>query len=180
MGAQRPMKITYGYVVITKDTIIQITIQEVDPDGFPEYNAFSSTVEYWDSIYNSCFNIERLSNNGHIIKNQYDFEFCNVSAFKVDEIISKSEFEKSKRINLNEKLQVSINHGKSTKYIDNSKIHILYDFGDVIILRNLDDGYEEKYFGANFNYYNPWENSEGELINIGFEISEVDGILFLN
>lgn len=174
-GAQKAMKITYGYCIISTDTITQHITQVIDPDGFPDYDTFSKVVDYWNSIFNSCFNNNKLSEIGLKIKNQYHFNLCNVSPYKIDKKNRIHEFEKTKKINLKNTLQLSLNGAKSTGYYDNNKIHVLFDFGNVVILENINN--ENTQIGADFDYFNPWKNNSGDTKNIGFETSQITGIL---
>jgi hypothetical protein len=180
MGAQRAMKITYGYLVITKDSIIQYITQEIEPDGFPDYETFSKFTDYWDSIFNSCYDKDHLSEIGHRIKNQYHFDLCNISKYKIDKVQSMSDFESKKQIDLRYTNQLALNGAKSTNYFDNKDIHIMYDFGNIVIMNNIKNEYEETQIGADFDYFNPWTNDNGDIENIGFEITRISGILRTN
>ncbi len=179
MGSHAAKKITYGYCVITAGSIIQYITQEIEPDGFPDHDTFSKSTDYWDSIFNSCFDKDHLSAIGDRIKSQYHFDLCNISPYKIDTVQSISEFENNKKIDLSITPQLALNGAKSTDYYDNKKIHILYDFGHVVILENMinvNNEYRDSK-GADFDYFNPWTNDEGKTVNIGFETSEVTGVL---
>ena len=180
MGAQRAMKITYGYLVITKDSIIQFSTQEIEPDGFPDYKTFSKLVRYWDSIFNSCYDNDKLSEIAHGIKNQYQFDLCNVSKYKINKVQKIFDFESKKQIDLTYTNQLALNGAKSTDYFDNKNLHIMYDFGNVVIMNNINNEYEETQIGADFDYFNPWTNDNGDVENIGFEITRISGILRTN
>lgn len=177
MGAHSAMKIVYGYCVITTDSIIQYKTQEIEPDGFPDYDTFLKFANYWDSIFNSCFNKDHLSVIGYRFKSQYHFDSCNISSYKLDKIQSISEFESNKQIDLKINAQLALNGAKSTDYFDNTKIHIMYDFGKVVIIKNVNNEFEETQIGADFDYFNPLAYDQGITENIGFEISEVSGVL---
>jgi len=180
IGAHKAMKITYGYLVITKDSIIQYVTQEIEPDGFADYETFLKITVYWDSIFNGCYDKDHLSEIGHRIKNQYHFDLCNISKYKIDKVLLKAEFENNKQIDLSNTNQLAINGAKSTDYFNNKNIHIMYDFGNVLILKNMNNEYEKTQIGADFDYFNPWTDVNGDIENVGFEISEISGILRTN
>ena len=176
MGAHAPMKITYGYCVITADSISQYTTQEVDPNGFPDYETFTKTTSYWDAVFKSSFNTDNLSVIGRKLKKLHLFESSNVSSYKTDKVLPIAEFETNKHIYLNHSPQWALNGAKSTTYNGDKTIHVLYDFGHIVILEN-DININSKSTGADFDYFNPWTNAKGEIVNIGFDLSKVTGVL---
>jgi len=179
MGAHKAMKITYGYCIITSDSIIQKTTQEIEPDGFPDYDTYTEFVTYWDSIFNSEFDKENLSEIGYLIKKQFRFDSYNVASYKIDKIQTISKFSENKRIDIIKTKQWALNGAKNTEYFDSKMIHVLYDFGNVLILENVNNEFEEIQIGADFDYYNPWINKAGETENIGFDLSEITGVLMI-
>jgi hypothetical protein len=56
----------------------------------------------------------------------------------------------------------------------------MYDFGNIVIMNNIKNEYEETQIGADFDYFNPWTNDNGDIENIGFEITRISGILRTN
>jgi len=181
MGAQKAMKVVYGYCVITADTIIQFKTQEIEPDGYPvqNLNTFNQTIEFWDSIFYSPFNIDNLSEIEYRIKNHYNFNSSNISSYKVDRISKIKEIEDDKNITLETNPQKALNGAISTDYYKGKTIHILYDFGNILILRN-ESTMEDAEIGAAFNYYNPWIDENGNEQNIGYDISFINGVLTIN
>ena len=179
MGAHKAMRIIYGYCIITSDSVIQKTTQEIEPDGFPDYDTFTKFVTYWDSIFNSGFDTEKLSEIGYLIKKQFRFDSYNVASYKIDKTQTISDFSENKQIDLNKTQQWALNGAKSTEYFDSKMIHVLYDFGKVMILQNVNNEFKETQIGADFDYYNPWINEVGETENIGFDMSEITGILMI-
>lgn len=85
-----------------------------------------------------------------------------------------SSIDKNKKINLKNKRQKGLRGAFSTKYHTN-KVHLLYDFGNILILHNQNGFAPEA--GADFNYFNPWINEEGKEVNIGFDMSDITGVL---
>lgn len=73
---------------------------------------------------------------------------------------------------------------KSKEYFNDQKIQVLYDFGNIIILdndNNIDQN--ELELGANFDYHNSSNittDNNGNKISLGFDISQVTGILVIN
>lgn len=182
MGAQRSMKIEYGYCIVTKDSIIEFKTHELNPDAYPvnNYNAFNNHVEYWDSVFESCFKKNNLCYYGNDIAKDYGFESCNIEYYKLDKIIQIEEFENIKKVNLGKNKQIALQGGRSTKYCEEKYINILYDFGHFVILKNKIISFEDNQsIGADFDYYNPYTNENKKVINIGFEMSEINGILFI-
>ncbi len=176
MGAHKPMKTIYGYCVITPDSIIEYKTQEVDPDDFHDYNAFSKSIAYWNAIYDSGFDATNLSTIGNKLKHQYVFKSTNVSSCKTDTLMSIADFETNKSIDLDSTPQLALYEAKSTNYSKNNKLHILYDFGHVVVLEN-NININANSIGADFDYFNPWTNTKGEIVNMGFDVSDVTGIL---
>ena len=180
MGAQKAMKVVYGYCVIKADTIIQFQTQEIEPDGYPveNLNALNKTIEFWDSIFYSPFSVHNLSEIGYRIKNQYKFNSYNVLSYKVEKKKKIKEFENSRKINLSINPQRALNGAVSSDYYKGQVIHILYDFGNILILKN-ESKMGEAEIGAAFNYYNSWIDKNGKEQNLGYDISFINGILQL-
>lgn len=178
-GGHTVMKVVYGYCVISADTIIQYKTQEIEPEGFPpsELNTLNETIAFWDAIYNSCFDKDNLCEIGYKIRNQYHFDSCNVASYKVDKLIKMTDFEKNKTIDVERKPQKALNGALSTAYYEEKMLRVLYDFGNTVILENVNNEVDEIQIGADFDYFNGWTNEVGETKNIGFDNSEVTGIL---
>ncbi|UAM99121.1 hypothetical protein K8354_04660 [Polaribacter litorisediminis] len=182
MGAQRSMKIEYGYCIITKDSIIEFITHELNPEAYPinNYNAYNNHSEYWNSVFESCFEKNNLCYYGNDIAKDYGFESCNIEYYKLNKIIQIEEFENIKKVNLYKNKQIALKGGRSAKYCEEKYVNILYDFGNFVILKNKKDSFEENLsIGADFDYYNPYTNENEKVINIGFDVSEVIGVLYI-
>lgn len=176
-GAYRRMPIKYGYCVITKDSMIYYQTQELVGDGFANYDTLNRFQAYWDSVFKRCYTPERMSEIGHRITDKFDFKTCNVEKYKVDEKMSVEAFEKSRKVDLSKVRQEGLFNGKSARYFEGDKVHVLYDFGEIVILSNESGEHENgNGVGAMFDYYCPGYYA-GEIVNIGFEISTVTGVL---
>ena len=179
IGAHKDMKITYGYCIITNNSIIQYVTQEIEPDGFPDYDKYTEIVAYWDSVFNSGFDKEKISVVGHRIQNQFRFDSHNVESYKIEKTNAISEFSDKKGIDLRNIKQYALNGAKSTDYFDSKMIHVLYDFGKVVILENVHNEFDRIQIGADFDYYNPLVNKDGETEDIGFDMIEITGVLMI-
>ncbi|WP_075341933.1 hypothetical protein [Tenacibaculum agarivorans] len=188
MGAYSPMKITYGFCIISNGKIIEFTtkVLDVDYNEAVSYEPFFKEAKYWDNIFFSKTTPKQLHQiKKYILKDKYDFTSINADSFRVDRLFSISEFEKSKDISLKSEKQKALHGAHSTKYFNDQKVHVLYDFGNILILKNTsssDSNESEIEIGANFNYYNSLNttiNEKGKKISFGFDISEVTGVLFL-
>ncbi|MGJ8734898.1 MAG: hypothetical protein ACSHW4_17200 [Cellulophaga sp.] len=183
MGAYSPMKIEYGFCVITKDTIIEFKTKTINPS--PEASYYDQT-KYWYDKFESETNQKQLDEiKKSILKNEYDFSLNQIDSFKIDKVMSISDFEKTKKISLKNNKQKALHNAYSKEYYSDKKVHLLYDFGDILIFNNnndIDNNKLELELGAEFNYYNSSNsliNDKGENINLGFEINKVTGILIV-
>ncbi|MBW1294814.1 hypothetical protein [Aquimarina litoralis] len=180
MGAYSPMKIEYGFCVLTKDQIIEFKTKIVEPS--PE-DSYYEQIKFWDEVFQSDTNEKQLDEiKNSVLKNEYDFYSINIDSFKINKIMSISDFEKSKKISLKKVKQKGLHNANSKEYYSDKKIHLLYDFGDILILDNnndIDDNGLELELGAEFDYYNPLtiSNEQGKDISLGFDINKVTGIL---
>ncbi|WP_271766034.1 hypothetical protein [Aquimarina algiphila] len=175
MGGYSPMRVEYGFCILSKDTIIQFRGKVLEDN-----EAYYEQLKYWDDIFKSEINEEQLNElNKEVLKNEYNFSSCNANSFKVDKTMPISEFETNKKINLKDSRQKALHGASSTSYYDEKKVHLLYDFGHILLLNNINDDNDEEELslGSDFDYYNPWVNEEGKEVNIGFDISLVTGVL---
>jgi hypothetical protein len=181
MGAHRAMKIVYGYCIITTDSIIEYKTHVIEPDEFPaqDLKTLDKITAFRDSIFYSNFDINRLCETGHTIKKRYSFKHCNVSSYRVDKVLSINDFQKSRNINLETTHQKALNGAISTEYLEEKTIHVLYDFGNILIIKN-EDQMEGPGTGARFNYPKFWTDKNGVKRDIGFDISFIDGVLVIN
>jgi len=188
MGAYSPMKITYGFCIISNGNIIEFTtkVLDVNYNEVVSYEPFFKEAKYWDNIFYSKINPKQFHQiKKHLLKGKYNFTLINADSFRVDKLFSISEFEKSKNISLKSEKQKALHGAHSTKYFNAQKVHVLYDFGNIVILNNTsssDSNESEIEIGANFNYYNSLNttiNEKGKRVSFGFDISTVTGVLFL-
>lgn len=183
MGAYSPMKIEYGLCILSKDTIIEFKTKTIEPS--PEDSYYEQT-KYWDEVFKSETNRKQLDEiTKCILKNEYDFSEINIDSFKINKIMSISDFEKTKKISLKNNKQKGLHNACSKEYFSDKKIHLLYDFGDILIFENnndIDNNGLELELGADFDYHNSSNimvNNKGKKISLGFGISKVTGVIFL-
>ena len=186
MGAHWPMVVSYGYCVLHNGAITEIPISmEFDPSKFPddEINEFFKEKIQLDSVFNNCSDtsyLEPLKSHVNEALLEYGFKPCNVNKYKVDKIFTKEQFEKNKKIKIADIPQKALRGATGTDYPEkpqNIKIHVLYDFGKLVIVENK--GGEEGITGADFDYYNPWTDENGNKINIGFDYFAITGVFFI-
>ncbi|WP_091412837.1 hypothetical protein [Aquimarina amphilecti] len=181
MGAYSPMKIQYGFCIITKDTIIEFKTKVIEPT--PE-DSYYEQKNYWDTIFKSETNEQQLTEiNKVVLKNKYNFSFMDINTFKTNKILSISDFEKTKNTSLNNNRQKGLLGAHSKAYFSDRKIHVLYEFNNIFILDNNNDfDKNELALGADFDYHNSLNiqaDSNSNNISLGFDISEVTGILVI-
>ncbi|WP_108805534.1 hypothetical protein [Aquimarina sp. Aq107] len=182
MGAYSPMEIQYGFCIITKDTIKEFITKTLHP--IPESPYFKQK-NYWDTLFKSKTNQQQLDEiNKIVLKNKYSFSLTDLNTFKINKVFSIYELEKSKNTSLKNNKQKALLGAKSKEYFNDQKIQVLYDFGNIIILdndNNIDQN--ELELGANFDYHNSSNittDNNGNKISLGFDISQVTGILVIN
>ncbi len=179
MGGYSFMKVTYGFCIVSEDTIIQFNTMVLEDAMFTEDTIYKVR-EYWDTIFHSKVTDNQLDEiKTNVLKNTYQFAYCNADSFKIDKVYPFSVFEKNRKVNLLENEQMGLYDARSTDYYEESKIHLLYDFGKILFLKN-ENNYETPNLGADFDYYNPWTDEDGKEVNIGYETSEVTGILIVD
>lgn len=181
MGAHSPMPIQYGFCVITKKEIKQFNTIRIDPGLIKDDETFYQLSKYWDGIFHGETNVRQLMEiNQGVLESEGQFTALNVKPFQVDLVVSIPEFEKNKKTDLQTNKQKGLYGATGVEYYEAGNIHIVYDFGDILILENKEDDYDESRIGARFDYSNPWTNRNGEEVNIGFAINLVTGVLRLN
>ncbi|GAA3508289.1 hypothetical protein GCM10022393_18990 [Aquimarina addita] len=179
MGSHSYTEIEYGYCIISKGKMIPYISKRINPHSM-DYDRAIKNIKYWDALFESCYAPENLCKVGRMIQSKYNFTSCNAQAYRVDKIMSISEFEKKTNIQLHKTSQTALKGASSTTYYPEKKVHVLFDFGKVFIFKNTvsyDDSDETLYVGANFDYFNPWQNENGVLENIGYDISTINGVL---
>lgn len=173
MGAHYPMPIVYGYCILTQDTIIHYTMHVLKWDEENEdLEAYSARHKLWESVYKGRFKKKYLT---EAIREQYNFGEEGVARYKVSKTMPLTEFNTMTGVDLMKTRQKALfgavskndysQHGK--------KVHVLYDFGNVVVLQNSSVEDEENY-GSIFNYINYL------FPNVGYEYNTVTGVVFTN
>lgn len=175
MGAHDYMDVEYGLCVITKSTIkplsskvLSFYTDSLDDDTYMEYR------QLYDSIFiNRCFDEDVVSElKKLLLYDKYGFTKCNVETFKVDKVTTVSALQKLKKADILKIPQYALDGGKGYCN-ENEKMHILYDFGNVVFTFNTTDVEGEK-TGASFDYLVPLFGG------IEYECWKITGLLFLN
>jgi len=173
MGARFPMPISYGYCILTQDTIIQYTMKVLEwDDKDTDMEAYNAEYKLWESIFKGPFRERYLVK---AVREKYGFTEAGVNDYKVNKTMSVADFNKMKNINLYKTRQkallgvVSKNNYSQQK----NKVHVLYDFGNIVLLQNniLET---EEIFGSKFNYINSY------FVDVGYEESKITGVIFTN
>jgi len=174
MGANMPMIIEYGFCILSNNSIKEFKTKKINPFKL-DFDEYDEQVEFWDTIFRTKTTQNQLNTiNKEILKNDYNFLINNVDSYKVDFKISISNFEKEKNISLKKIKQKGLHNTESTKYDSTKRLHILYDFGNILILNNIItvDYEDKKNVGASFNYLIPFDGSY-----IQFDSYFVTGVL---
>jgi len=180
IGGYSPMKIHYGFCVITKDTIIEYNGKTINPSKLGEDDYYKES-KIWNKIFISQTNDDQLMTiNSKVLNNKYSFSEVNVKKYKVDKIISLHDFENQKNIYLKDHKQRALGNAKSTIYYETKVLNVKYDFGNILLLENTNNYDDDGKVGANFDYFNPWTNKNYEIENIGFDVSTITGIIRTN
>jgi len=173
MGAHDYMDIEYGLAVITRHSIHPLFVDTLSfyTDSL-DAETYLSRCHLYDSIYTTVgFNKDIVSVLNRLsIADKYNFIEDKVSKFEKNNTIERNEFEKLRDIDLSKAAQYSLHDGKGY-YKDNEYVHVMYDFGNVVILLNSIE--EEEQVGAVFDYINPLFGG------IDYEYSFITGVLFL-
>ena len=180
-----PMIVRYGFCVISKDTIVQFKGMVLNPkesEANNGYESFFDQRKFWDSIFEGETNKGQLDEIvKDILDKKYKFPLCNAGKYLIDKKFSIPDFEKDKNLKLNQNLQRGLYGATSIEYCEERKIHLLYDFGSVLILNNENNlEYDGTEVGAEFGYYNPIVDKNGQEVNIGFDIFKITGVLFVD
>lgn len=170
MGARMPMPRVYGYCILTQDTIIHYTMKVLEWDD-NNFEAYETDFNLWESIYKGSFKEKYLTD---FVREKYKFKTSGVGEYKINKTTSISEFNKSKSIDINKIRQKALFGGLSENNYSqqNNKVHVLYDFGSIVVFQNniLED---EENYGSVFNYVNYM------FPDIGYEENRVTGVLFI-
>ena len=179
MGSYNPMIVEYGFCILTNDSILEIKTKVLNPNKFNNEDKYYEELKYWDKIFRGKTSTEQLYTiKNKILKNNYNFTEVNTDQYKVDKEISIVEFEKEKKISLKEKRQKALKNAKSTTYHSKKIVHILYDFGTIICLKNKTD-YDDNEIGAYFDYLISWGDENGIEQKIDYDITTIVGVLNL-
>ncbi|NDV59412.1 hypothetical protein [Bacteroides sp. 519] len=171
MGAHRPMPIVYGYCILTQDTIIHYTMTVLDWDDKNEnVDVWQAQYNMWQSIYNGPFKEKYILES---VLEEYGFTTGGVDSYKVDKIMSLPKFNETYGINLSKTRQKALFGGISLNDYSQqqNKVRVLYNFGNIIILQNIQNENDDEYYGSYFTYINT-------LLGIPYEINKVTGIIF--
>lgn len=190
-GGHYPTSYTYGYCILTKGNIVQYISKEIRMDDFSDedFERYNTEKALQDSIFESPLNKKKIDPIGKKIIEEYGFSQNNVNKYKSDKIYLLDDFERERKVDLGKNPQKALNGALSNGYIKNAneetKVHILYDFGNILILENYNNNEleEDEDIGASFDYKNPFystEGADGEIHYLGFDISHVTGVIFLN
>lgn len=180
MGSYSPMMVEYGFCILTNDSIIEFKTKVLNPDKLNNEDEYYIKLKFWDKIFRTETNIDQLNMiNNQILDSNYNFSDVNIDKYKIDRKISTSEFEKQKNISLKQKSQKALKNAHNTTYHSKKMLHIMYDFDDVIIIKNRVDFDDDIEIGAYFNYLIPWTDPNGVEKNIDYDIITVTGVLNL-
>ena len=178
MGARMGMRVEYGFCIIANDTLITYRGKTLAPEG-NDTEEYHARLKFWDAIFYGETQRRQLGKIvSEVLKGSYYFNSCNTDSFRRDQRLSLAEFEADKGISLSSLKQEALKGVKSSSYLDSKQVHVLYDFGSFVLMKNQRN-FDETGIGAEFDYYNGWVNEEGKELNIGFDVSKVNGILFL-
>lgn len=173
----------YGLCVITNGEIIEYKTKILDPqiisDGSGESagkitgEEYLKLMKHWNWVYQIGLDFNNLSKQQKQICDQYGFKENNAEKYRVNKKEKIADFEKEKNTDLAKNRQLTLKKAKSVSY-ENRQVYILYDFGNVLILKNTYEEDLENDVGAAFNYINSLY--EG----LGYEYYLIAGVLFLN
>lgn len=182
-GGHSYQKIEYGLCVISNGKIIEYKTKTLDPEtieygsdkpnGKMTENEYQKLTEHWDWIYKTGLDFDKLSKQQKRICEQYGFKENNTEKFRVNKKMRFSDFEKEKNIDLKKDKQLALKGAKSVSYYDR-RVHILYDFGNILILNNTYTEDPDTDTGASFSYMSPLFGG------IEYEYYRITGVVFLS
>lgn len=176
MGAHRGMPVEYGLCVLKDKQIDYYRVYQLKDEDTYDDRDF-----YWPQRHRWIKTFERagikVATNWFTddFKSKYSFTENNIKPYKKNIKTTVKKLVESRNIDIKASFQLALKDEKAYfKEEDmNNEIEILYDFGNVLILKNKRR--DETEIGVGFNYYN-WL-FDGE---VGFEDYDIDGILFLD
>lgn len=182
MGAHYPMDIEYGICVITQDTIMQYVTHVLQYSGYPEYADYNHHRNYWNDIFESPFNKNRLSDVEYQAVSDYGFKESNVAVYLVNDTLSIAELAQERDIDLTKNSQKAL-YGAQGSYDTediSKKIILLYDFGHLLIIQNSNHLNGEEDWSVIFNYPSGMYgiNERGEKEDVGYDYGRITGIVF--
>ena len=180
MGARWYDKIEYGLCIISNGKIIEYKTKvlnnlikdDISDEGITG-EEYMKLMAHWDWIYKTGLDFNNLSKQQKQICEQYGFKENNTEKFRINKKMRFADFEKERNINLKHNRQLALKGAKSISY-SNRRVHILYDFGNIIIFTNAYSENPETDAGASFSYVNPL------LGGMEYEYYRITGALFLN
>jgi len=179
-GGHWYQRIEYGLCVVSNGKIIEYRTKTLDPgmlgdksDGKIAEDEYIKLTEHWNWIYKIGLDFNNLSGQQKRICEEYGFKENNTEKFKVDKKIKLADLEKEKNIDLKKNKQLALKGAGSVSY-HSRRVHILYDFGDILILNNTYSEDPKTDIGASFSYVNPLFGG------IEYEYFQITGALFLN
>ena len=130
-----------------------------------------------DSFYESNIDWKNPTQLEKTLITKYKFTQTNIESYFVNKEYRLNDLE----LKIRSTIQLSLRNGRSTIY-RSDKIHVMYEFDNVYIISNDIDYYEEDEkdlsVGAEFDFQNLIETEKDKIINIGFDIYDVTGVLF--
>lgn len=190
MGAYDFMEVEYGLGIIENNQLTQYITHTLPYPEDSDYDSYQKQRDYYEQRIQQC-NVDNMSLKEQALREQYQFNDCNVAPYKTDTVISYTEFERQRNIDLSQVTLLGLKGSKGEFEIfgdpDKTYLHVLYDFGNMLILDNDSSDMDNinGIIGALFDYKSGMilllndfdEEIEGDL---GFDIQRVTGIFFLN
>ncbi|MCD8080402.1 MAG: hypothetical protein LUF04_08325 [Bacteroides sp.] len=175
------MEVAYGFCILIQDSIIEYPTLTLSPEDYPDDDIFLEHCAYFDALFESPFDPAQISHMGPAL-NRYGFKEPNTASYRKDRILTLEEFEKEKNRELRTICQHAL-HGARGFFCEmDEQMHILYDFGHILLINNAMDTEEyDRYLGASFNYPNHWlPRPEGDTTEFGlYDKCAITGVLFI-
>jgi hypothetical protein len=174
MGAQAPMPIEYGLLLVSADTIVEVFSETINPMEFDTYDAFDSKRQEYRN------NLKKITEQDlKQLKNlNIDTKFkTNLNEYVVNASISEEDFVMVNFLSKSELKQQSLKGAVCTEFPE--LIEILYDFGEILFIKNESD-FEGIQATCEFSYKNTIGTSAAGAMNVGYDYSNITGIIILN
>lgn len=182
-GGHWYQKYEYGLCVISNGKIVEFLTKMLDPEIIDENSnkaegkvsgeEYWELTKHWNWIYKTGLDFQKLSKQQQRICEEYGFKENNAEKFKVDKKMKIKDFEKEKNIDLTKNKQLALKAAKSILY-EEQTVHVLYDFGNILILNNTFSEDPQTDTGASFSYMNSMYKE------YGYEYYHIVGALFLS